>query len=671
MAIIILETMFTFIIQLFAFLLISLMVLYFPGRLILGKRAKELEISESFFLSLLLGILVIILETVTTGILNIRIISLPLLLIIVFYSASIHGINLLTSLKDIFSNKILIVLLILGILVQGSMNFPSGWHYANGINFWSSQGHDGLWHVSLMEEIKNNFPPSMPLYAGYPLQNYHYASDIFMGEFYRLFPFFTSLDLYFRFYPILFSFLYGLGAFVFAKRYWNMGSAYWSVFFTYFCGSFGYIVSIINHNFPLSGETTFWASQGNTILGNPPHALGIIFLTTILLLLTIWYKNRNNFWLLLTFLFGFGLCTVKVSSGAVLVIGMVTAGFYLLISEKQFIPIIFGLILAISNYSMLKIISPTAQSFLILEPLWFPRTMMVVRLNWMDWEMRRQHYYYVNTLKGTLHGYLLELEAILIFIIGNTGARVLGLIGIFRNLKKKIHPVDIFMISGSIFSIVVVLLFVQRGIIYNLIQFVQIYLHFLGLYAGATTYFLLSKVKYPRVKIAISVIIISISIPTAVGNIFDFYGLGRKPLAIISNTEIDGLNWLKDNTSQDSVIFTKPFDKDAHYGYKTQPLPISAWYSTMYVHSLSVRRTYLTGEEQLMITGYKIDDEVSAMKKFMLQQDPLKDKNYLSAREIDYLYFRKEELAVPIQSSMIGLSKVFENQEVIIYKNEK
>jgi len=191
-----------FILKLIAFFLTVILFLYFPGRLILGNNKKEVNKQESVLLSFIIGIVLIIFQTVIFGLLKIRFFSLPILLILSIFGIKNHFKDFLNEFKTIFKDKMLIFIIVLGILIQGFINFPSGWQYRNGVNFWSSQGHDGLWHVSLMEEIKTTFPPTNPLYADHPLQNYHYTSDIFMGEFYRLFPFLSSLDLYFRFYPI-------------------------------------------------------------------------------------------------------------------------------------------------------------------------------------------------------------------------------------------------------------------------------------------------------------------------------------------------------------------------------------------------------------------------------------------------------------------------------------
>lgn len=657
-----------FLLKLIAFFLIVILFLYFPGRLILGSKKKEINKQESLLLSFIIGIVLIIFQTVIFGLLKIRFFSLPILLILSIFGIKKHFKDFIDESKIILKDKILIFIIILGILVQGFINFPSGWQYKNGINFWSSQGHDGLWHVSLMEEIKTTFPPTNPLYAGHPLQNYHYTSDIFMGEFYRLFPFLSSLDLYFRFYPILFSFLISFGVYCFVKRKWNQNAAYWSMFFTLFCGSFGYIIYFINNQLSFSGETIFWASQGNTILGNPPHTLGIIFLTSLILLISIWLKTKDNFWLVFIFCLGFGLSTIKVSSGFIFVGSFLTMGLYLLVFKKDFIPFLIGIVLAISNFLMLKIISPSAQSFLVFEPLWFPRTMMVIKFKWFDWELRRQNYIWEKTFKSLIHQIILELQAIFIFIIGNTGLRIVGLVEIFKRLRKNIDPIDIFMISGASFSMLIVLFFVQKGSAFNLIQFVQIYFHLIGIYAGVAVSNLISKTKSKIFKFIIIFIVILLAIPTAIGNLFEFYGPGHNPLAIVSNSELSALTWIKENTPQNSVIFTKPFSENGKYLHKIEPLPISAWTPTMYVHSFTNRHTFLSGEWQLDITGYNINQDIKNMKKFMDQKDIIFNNSFLTNNKINYLYFRLDEINKPIDLVANNLTEVFKNNEAVVYK---
>jgi len=659
------------ILKLFFFLFLSVFVFYLPGLAVLGKKDRGLKAYEQVSISFAIGIILFVLMAVLLGILKLRFLSLlvfVILFILVFRRFRL--VDILLPLKRILENKILVIILFLGIIVQGLINFPSGFWYQKGIYFWSSQGHDGLWHVSLMKEIKNHFPPQNPLYAGAFLQNYHYVSDILMGEFYRIFSFFNSLDLYFRFFPVLLSFLIGISVFSFASRRWSRRVGYWSMFFTYFCGSFGYIVSILKGQFPLSGETTFWASQGNTILGNPPQALGVILLTNFFLVLQLWFEKKNNFYLFLGFLLAFGLSIVKVSIGAVLVAGMLFLGLVYFLIEKKANLIFLSSFLALSNFLLLKLISPHAESLLIFEPLWFTRTMMVAKLGLVEWELRRQHYISVNLLKGWLRVIQLELEAIVIFIVGNSGMRLIGIWGVLKQVKTKTKIkkyIDVLLVFSMLIALIPLFIFVQKGIIYNLIQFMQTYFHIFGIYAGLTAVLMIKKMKTKLLKGFIAFLVIILAAPTALGNLFDFYGPGKVPLAKITYLEIEGLDWLRFNSSQDSIILTKPFNKYASDRYSTQPWPIAAWYSTSYVFVFSERYTYISGEEQLNITGYKIEEDLNLAKKFFTQKDFSFNKGFLKEKGIDFIYLRRDEID-EIKKEENNLGLVFENDEVLIYR---
>jgi len=654
--------------KLFLFIPLALLVFYVPGRVLIGSKNKHLDDLEIVALSMTTGIILFVLSAIFLGILNLRALSLIILLVILVFGLKRYKSRLFKPFSAIFANKTLMLLLVFGIMIQGFINFPSGFSYKEGVLFWSSQGHDGLWHVSLMEEIRRKFPPGNPLYPGHGLQNYHYASDILMGEFYRLFSFFNPLDLYFRYYPVLFSFLIGINAFVFARRKWGLLIAYWGVFFTYFCGSFGYIYLMLKGMFPLGGETVFWASQNNTILGNPPHTLGIILLTMIFFLLLLWQKDRKKYWQGLILLLGGGLMIFKVSSGTVLVASLMGAGGWLILKEKRFALFGLGVILAITNFSLLKLISPSAESFLVFEPLWFPRTMMVAKLDNVEWVLKKQHYLSIGNWKCWLRIIQLELTAILIFIVGNSGARVLGIIGYWRSLKKKVNVVDVFLGIAMVVSLGIIMLFVQKGITYNLIQFMQIYFHVLGFYAAVAVVYILERLKTNRSKILVGLVIVLLATPTAIGNLFEFYGPDKKPLARVGWGEIEAFDWLKSSIPQDALLLTKPFSGNARYQYSSLPLPIYSWYSTPYVFVFSGRYAFVSGEEQLEITGYHPDEDLAAARHFFSQEDFDFNSHFLSQHKIDYIYLNADEIMEPINEKANGLKLVFKNSEAEIYQ---
>jgi hypothetical protein len=584
--------------------------------------------------------------------------------------------KLLSPWKELFTDKKLILIILTAIVIQGVINFPSGYSFKDGVMFWSSQGNDGLWHVALMEEAKKSMPLINPIYAGEKLYNYHYLADIMMGEFGRGYPVLTSLDLYFRFFPVVISFLMSLAVFSFVARWRESKAAgYWAIFFTSLSGGFGYIATFIKSRQLFAGETIFWAAQGNTIIGNPPHAVAYTLLAACLLTLTVFISSGNKKVLLLAFLTGCAVAGFKVSGGFVLAVGVIVAGIFELLYRKKKELFFFSAILGLSNLVVLKLMSKGTLSFLVWEPWWFVRTTITApgRLEWLDLEHRRQHYVSKHTLKATLRVIQLELEAFLIFVVGNLGTRFIGVFILFQNGFKKIgsffkDTINILLSSSMLSGLIVVLLFVQRGIAYNLIQFMQYFILIFGFFSAAFVAATLSKIKSKFLRFFLAGILIAVSTPTVIGNMVEFYGPDKTPLAKVSNSELKALNYLKETSAKDALVLTLPFNKDAHWGYQQQPRPISVWYSTAYVSSIASRRTYFTNEGQVDILGIPLTERRASTDKFFTTDDVSYQKQFLQDNHIDYLYLIKKEMPMRLTPDEIGITKFYENDEVIIYK---
>ena len=275
------------------FLIIFTLIFYPQGYYLLRK--TNLKDHEIILLSLVPMIVIFTLESLVLAFLNLRFLLLPV-------NVGLSGLVLLSHKLKIFNPfsvfgkyRLLTILLILAVIVQGFINFPSGFRFEEGLLFWSSQGHDGIWHVALMEEVAKGMPLQNPLISGFPLYNYHYLIDVFMGELVRVLHF-ASIDAYFRFFPVVFAILINLSVFSFVYRWRkNIETAYWAMFFTFGTGSFGYVVNYLKGGGVFGGETVFWSSQNNTILGNPPHAVSFIFLVTSLLSLNFYFNLFNPF----------------------------------------------------------------------------------------------------------------------------------------------------------------------------------------------------------------------------------------------------------------------------------------------------------------------------------------------------------------------------------------
>jgi len=656
------------------FLLCSLLVFCIPGFSLAQKIFPKLRSDEQITLSYSLGFILFLLGYIIFSFLKIA--SFLLLFLIVFdiYFLLKFGIKPLNPLFVFRKEKFLFFLLILGTLIEGFINFPSGFPFKDGHFYWSAHGHDGLWHVAVIEAIKRDFPPQNPLYAGEKLFNYHYFSDIIMAGFSKFFPFFNVLDLYFRFFPFLISFLIGLSAYAFLTTWTkNKKIGLWGVFFSYFVGSLGYLVLLIQKRGFLGGETIFWASQNNTIIGNPPHAFCFLFFPAFFLTFYYYLKKTSLRVFFSLLLLGGFLVGFKVSAGVVLSAGLITTGLFFLIFHKNKAFLLPTIIIPSINFAIFKVLTRQGESFLIFQPWWFIRTMVVTpdHLNWVDLELRRQFYLAKGGIRSWLRIIQFEGTAFIIFLIGNLGTRSMGFLFLFKNfLNKKIFKNQIIMnltICATV-AFLVPLFFVQKGVVYNLIQFMQYFLLVFGFFAAISVFFVFSSLKPFWKKFLGIAIFVFLSLPTVIGNLWEFYG--KNPLAIISNQEIDAFKFLKQNSLEKDIILTKPFDRWKYLAYPHQPWPISVWSSTAYVSAYTSRQTYLTDEGQLQILGINPEERLEKINLFFNPKTPLNEKKELLVKEnIKFIYLRKEETTSEEKNFLSGLNlaKIFENNEVEVY----
>lgn len=655
------------------FLLLTFLFLYVVGYLVISRVRKNLESWELISLSTNIGIIVFVFLAISLALLNLRILSLPILVILCLYSILSFKGALIDPWSVLLKDKILTAILLIGIVSLSLINIPSGYLYEEGLLFWSSQGHDGLWHITAMEGVRRNIPPPNLAYSGEIIANYHYLVDVLMGEFGRIFTSFSLLDLYFRYFPALFSLMIGLSVFSLATR-WKEDKriGYLALVITFFGGSFGYIVSFIQNGNFFSGETVFWAAQQHTIIGNPPHALSHSLLASFFLAYLLYQRLNKKFFLFFAFLVGFVLTGFKVSGGIVMLAGLaVAAGVELMASRNILIP---GLFLALLITNLLTFKSVTlkgAESNLMFLPWWFIRTLIVDKLGWIDLEHRRQHYLSKGTWTAYLRILQLELFGLLLFIVGNSGMRVLGFWPLIKRWLSKSFYKDSFEVMlfvSMMTGLIVPIFFVQRGIIYNNIQFMQYFLFILGLYTAVSIHQICNAFRNRFLRYLVFAVIFLLMVPTAIGSLMDFYGPGRKPLAIVSNQELEALNYLKRISDPKDVILSKPYDSSLKYKFISEPRPIYAWYDTSYLSALSGRAEYLASEHVTLL-GYP-DSEIRAQnrRKFFQQQDLDWGRDFLTKNNISHIYLTKGQADWELDLEQNGLEVVFENSEVIIYK---
>ena len=589
-------------------------------------------------------------------ILGIPILIIPITLLVIALLTK-PLIKTVKQIKIIFDlNTILILIVfIIGIAGQMAVISPSGSIQNGDLLFWSANGHDGAWHIALMEEMKKGYPFQNPVLAGERLLNYHFFSDILPAMVSKYLPV-NNFDLYFRIFPLFYSLSLGASAYFLTKRLSSNKSApIWATIFTYFAGSLGFIVTYIKSK-TIAGESIFWATQPQSASGNPPQIISDFMILAAIYFLIILRKQKNKkrvgfIFAVCVILFG-TLVSFKVYAGVVALGALGIAGVWQLIKEKRLQMLILAFVSGLLSFALYFPNTSGSASFLIFQPWWYIRTMVVEpsRLDWLDLELRRQFYLARGGIKSVLRIIEYEGIAFIIFFFGNLGMRFLGLKYLF-----KTEPI---IKIAIVISLVSPLLFLQKGVASNTSQFLQYFVLFFGILAGIQVAQMPTKFRH-----FLGPLIIILMVPTQIGLLKEFYS--RPAFAKISKSEIQALNFIKENTSEDAVILTPPYNQYFSLGDSTPN--IWDWFDTSYVSALSARRTYFDDYEQVDIMGYNWRSRLETKNYIFSQKDPVTVKQAFAETGVNILYFPKSQ-APEVNPQIYGLTKIFENSDAEVWK---
>jgi len=530
--------------------------------------------------------------------------------------------------------------------------FRSGLNYNFGLGFWGPNGHDAIWHLSLINQLKTNIPPQNPIFSGTILSNYHIGFDLLVALISKI-TFLNTSFLYFQILPIIFALLIGFLsyklAFILTKDH---KTSLFFVILNYFAGSFGWIYTLIK-NGAIGGESLFWSMQSASTLLNPPYALSLII---ILIGLILWFKYQKTNSIFKAVLIGLILALlsgIKVYAG--ILIGLALTLFFIfdLLRSKKFSKFNFFVCLSMGFVSILILLSlGVFQSNQLLEykPFWFIHSMIesVDKFYWP--KLASFRYNQTNILISIF----LEISLIGLFLVGNLGTRILGIFNLFHQ-KIKNH-FDILIVFIFIISFTIPLFFVQKGTAWNTIQFFYYFLFFANLYLAK----FLSKI-FSKSKIFTSILII-ISCLTSFGTLKDYFG--NPPPSALPQNEINALTFLKNQPY--GYVLTYPYDSYLKNSMST-PVPLYAYETTSYVSAFSQKPTFLEDEMNLDITGFDWKTRRNESVKFFNNNDKYFTRGFLVNNQIKYIYLLNSQSLV-INPTDLQIDQIFDQNGVKIYQ---
>ncbi|MCJ7828094.1 hypothetical protein MUP65_03050, partial [Patescibacteria group bacterium] len=267
--------------------------------------------------------------------------------------------------------------------------------------------------------------------------------------------------------------------------------------------------------------------------------------------------------------------------------------------------------------------------FIRWEPGWFLQIMFEApdRIGWAGPVVRR----YGWEAEGRwLLVVIFWLAAAAIFVVGNLGTRLVGLLTpkkLRRSLTGRLLAWLVF------FGFLPTMFFTQKHVAWNTIQFVYYAVFATGLLAAAGFENLALKLpKFWLVSLGFGLALFSI--PGSLRTVS--WHLSSVPATQVSAVELTGLNWLKENTDKEAVVLVYPYQAGQE-SQITPPIPL-AYYNTTYVPFFSNRRAYLADETAALIQGYDHEERKNRVWGFFRTTDSQTALNFLSSEGIDYIY---------------------------------
>lgn len=542
-----------------------------------------------------------------------------------------------------------IFLILIGSLSWILTMIKSGLNYPFGLGFWGANGHDGVWHLALINSLaKGSF--EMPSFAGSALQNYHIGFDLFTALLHRLTSI-STITLYFQILPVICAISIGLLGFIFVKN-WKKSetAALWSIFFVYFGGSIAWILG--------KGESTFWSQQAISTLINPPYAWSLVFL--LLGLISLQKKK-----LIFAIIFFGVLVEIKVYAAVLGLMGLFIISLIDFVKSKSIFNLkvfIGSLILSIILFIPLN---KNSTGILVWQPFWFLETMMSYsdRVGWFKFYEAMTTYRVSDPIKFILsYGF-----AFVIFWFGNLGTRAIKELEVLRWIKnpKLVNSFEVFFAIAILAGVTIPMLFLQKGTPWNTIQFLYYSIFFSSLLAGVAVSNLQSKINNSRLRYLFGVGVVLLTIPTTLITLKDVY-LPSRPPAMLPSAELEALNFL--SMQPEGIVLTFPFDSaKAKEAESDPPRPLYLYESTAYVSAFANKSVYLEDEVNLDITGYEWKTRREQVDEFYRSLDQKYVYEFLRVNDISYIYWVGSQRAT-LGEDQLGIERIFENSEVDIYR---
>ncbi len=489
-----------------SYLLIGLVFWYLPGEAVLAFSKRSFTGWTRVVSALWIGIAIFIGVSYGAALLSARWVVLPFTLILAGLGTAYCWKNRMSIGRDWGGPHWFLVpfafLFSLSVLTSGWMK--NGTLVLKGVN-----GVDGIWNLALSEELIHTFPPQHPAIAGIPLRGYHLLYNIFTADVSRLTGL-SPVGIHFHFFPIVLSILLVYGIYIFSLRLTGSPRhSLWATFFALAGGSFSYVL-VMFWGKSVSLDDALGITQPFSLLVSPSFVLSLTSLIYTWIFLDDYRRRPSIVWAIVVGALAGLAVGMKVYAGIII---LPTIGWFVLwrMATKRDIGSTAVFVTCAIVSAMVFLPLNASYGFLRYQPLWPPHRVMQGVLDFTQWELKRQTLESMGATRGL---FKLEVIALVIFIFGNLGTRLIGLIGLYTIRKKDISILISLLIIGSLISFILPMFFLQPIGAFNMIQFFWYFLVFVGILAGWGWSRLIQHAPRRR-QVILSMIILAATLPSA------------------------------------------------------------------------------------------------------------------------------------------------------------
>ncbi len=557
-------------------------------------------------------------------------------------------------------------------LLAGLTVFRNGLLYPFGMGFWGPNGHDAIFHLSFIEKFAGApLSFSHPQIAGEKISNYHFLFDFFSGLIVKLFGL-SAMDFYFRIFPVLagLTIIFLLDKLLKSWHY-SRPERVLSFLLVFLAGSFGFIPKLLTGQDYFAGESAFWSNQSVSIFLNPPFALSIIVLLLFLVVIArsggdVAIQSKSSLrgagdlpagrqaWQshsIVAIILGALLSQTKIYA-FILLLGA------LLLSRKY--KLFIG-VLVLGTLISLPFTTIGGPSPFIFSPLWFPRSLFASfdRFYWPQLVSAWQAY---EASGNFIKLSLVNLFALIIFLLGNLGIRILGLINVVNTKSENSSETLVRWII--LFGLLLPLLFIQNINPWNTIQFMYYALFFLGLFTAKGILSLRTRHGGcgNLCKSVPIFFLILLAILTSVGTLKDYFTYFSA--SRLSYTELLALDKLRDQPK--GIVLSPLFNPETSRTIYA-PKPLYSYVSTAYISALSGQPEFLSDTINLDITGFDYTGRARDIQRFYNTSDSEWGISFLEKNDIQYVYETPLQ-KLHLHPNDLRLQKIFDSGEINIYK---